>query len=108
MLDDDPGYTDSELKQRRDLLLALNLNCSLCYVKAGAWNEAKDCCEEALKLDGASEKAYFRRGQVSRYIPHYGVGLFRLSNYHFDRPLRHNPDSTTGKEQSNHFRKFWN
>ncbi|KAK1124520.1 hypothetical protein K0M31_006869 [Melipona bicolor] len=61
-------YEDSfegDLKtQRNDLILSAHLNLALCYLKMDQNVEAKDSCNEALKLSPQNEKALFRRGQA--------------------------------------------
>ncbi|XP_043512671.1 peptidyl-prolyl cis-trans isomerase FKBP4 isoform X2 [Frieseomelitta varia] len=59
------GSFEGDLKtQRNDLMLSAHLNLALCYLKMDQNVEAKDSCNEALKLSPQNEKALFRRGQA--------------------------------------------
>ncbi|KOX76543.1 Peptidyl-prolyl cis-trans isomerase FKBP4 [Melipona quadrifasciata] len=59
------GSFEGDLKtQRNDLILSAHLNLALCYLKMDQNVEAKDSCNEALKLCPQNEKALFRRGQA--------------------------------------------
>lgn len=59
------GSFEGDLKtQRNDLILSAHLNLALCYLKMDQNVEAKDSCNEALKLSPQNEKALFRRGQA--------------------------------------------
>lgn len=56
---------EGDLKiERNNLILSAHLNLALCYLKLDHNVEAKDSCNEALKLSPQNEKALFRRGQA--------------------------------------------
>ncbi|XP_003704657.1 FK506-binding protein 59kD isoform X1 [Megachile rotundata] len=56
---------EADLKtERNNLLLSSHLNLALCHLKIDQNVEAKDACNEALKLSPQNEKALFRRGQA--------------------------------------------
>lgn len=48
-----------------ELELACRLNAALCHIKLEQWTEAVDAAGEAVRMDGKSAKAYFRRGVAS-------------------------------------------
>lgn len=57
--------------QRVALLLAAHLNLSLVHFKLGDHQQCIQEADEALKLDAASAKAYFRRGQARMAVHDY-------------------------------------
>ena len=63
---DDAGeYVDGEGgDEARALLLSCLLNQAQCALAQSEWAPAAAACTRALALDGASMKAYFRRGKA--------------------------------------------
>jgi len=53
-----------EEREVRDTKLSLHLNMALCYIKLEKLDNAYLSCDEALKLDGKSVKALYRRATV--------------------------------------------
>ena len=45
----------------RAVKLSLHLNLAQCYIKMENWDQVIRNCDEALAIDGASAKAFFRR-----------------------------------------------
>jgi FK506-binding protein 4/5 len=63
LIEDD--FHGEEAVKRNFLLLVAHLNMALCHLKLGNNLEASHACDEALKLDNRSEKAYYRRALVN-------------------------------------------
>jgi len=53
-----------DIKEVQELKLTLNLNLALAYTKMDNFDQALRVCNEALAIDDASAKAYFRRASV--------------------------------------------
>jgi tetratricopeptide (TPR) repeat protein len=49
-------------RRGQELELACRLNAALCHIKLEQWTEAVDAAGEAVRMDGKSAKAHFRRG----------------------------------------------
>lgn len=58
------GFEGDLKTERNNLILSVHLNLALSYLKIEQNVEAKDACNEALKLSPQNEKALFRRGQA--------------------------------------------
>lgn len=54
----------TEAASRKPLELALLLNSAACASRSGAYKEALELCDAALKLSATSTKAHYRRGQA--------------------------------------------
>ncbi|CAL7944557.1 unnamed protein product [Xylocopa violacea] len=86
---------DEDLKAEADnLLVATHLNLALCYLKTNQYVEAKDSCNEVLKLNAQNEKALFRRGQA-----YLGLASPEIAIKDFQEVLKVEPKNTAAAKQ---------
>jgi FK506-binding protein 4/5 len=76
------------------LILAANLNLSLCYLKMDDNFEAKDSATAALKIDPDNVKALFRKGQALLKL-----GEPKQAADHFAHCLQLDPGNTAAQSQ---------
>ncbi|ORZ08725.1 putative 70 kDa peptidylprolyl isomerase [Absidia repens] len=62
--DDDDGVSEDERKTSKLLVVSILANTGACYLKLKDWKNTIVSCEEVLKLDAWSVKAYYRLGQA--------------------------------------------
>ncbi|CAD1480957.1 unnamed protein product, partial [Heterotrigona itama] len=89
------GNFKGDLKtERNDLILSAHLNLALCYLKMDQNVEAKDSCNEALKLNPQNEKALFRRGQA-----YFALASPEIAIKDFQEVLKIEPKNTAAVKQ---------
>jgi len=82
----------NNLEKRRVLLVAVQLNLSLCYLKQQNYVECLKSCDKAIEFDPSSEKGYFRRGQANLALKEY-----EIAKSDFVRTLKIDPNSKTAQ-----------
>jgi FK506-binding protein 4/5 len=86
---------DPKFREEMDgLILAANLNLSLCYLKMDDNFEAKDSATAALKIDPDNVKALFRKGQALLKL-----GEPKQAADHFAHCLQLDPGNTAAQSQ---------
>ncbi|XP_066999515.1 FK506-binding protein 59 isoform X2 [Anabrus simplex] len=76
------GFEGEKEEERKALLLAGHLNLAMCYLKLDQFLEARNECDNALKLDPYNIKGLFRRGQAN-----LGMGEPELGKKDFEAVL---------------------
>jgi len=66
------NHSDSDVLALQTVLLN---NSAHCHLKMNKFEEALKSCDEALKVDPKSFKAYFRRGQAQAELGRYGEAV---------------------------------
>ena len=92
------AYTDALISLPVERYLAttrgvLLTNRALCYQRLGHWQLCKDDCDDALKHDAQSAKAWFRRAQAHRKLNANDLALFDIKQM-----LKLEPKSREGKK----------
>ncbi|KDR19080.1 FK506-binding protein 4 [Zootermopsis nevadensis] len=84
----DSGFQGDLDTERKALLVVGYLNLALCHLKLQDHVEARDQCDEALKLEPSSEKGLFRRGQAN-----LGLGEPERAKADFEAVLKLEPNN---------------
>eukprot|EP01080_Neovahlkampfia_damariscottae_P008926 gene8926-875_t len=63
-IEKEEDFNDEQLKEKKTLLRDCYLNMSMAYLSLKDVKNTKKCCDNALKFDSKSIKAYFRKGSA--------------------------------------------
>lgn len=94
-LDFDNNFEGDLKAERHNLILSAHLNLALCYLKMDQNVEAKDSCNEALKLSPQNVKALFRKGQA-----YLGLASPEIAIKAFQEVLKIEPKNTAAMKQN--------
>ncbi|KAI8140055.1 hypothetical protein BJV82DRAFT_520896 [Fennellomyces sp. T-0311] len=64
-----------EMDECRELVIAIQGNIAMCYLKLREWNNAIEVCKKVLERDPSNIKAYYRIGQASIELVEFDEGL---------------------------------
>ncbi|KAL9905339.1 cyclophilin 40 isoform 2-T2 [Glossina fuscipes fuscipes] len=76
------SYKNEEFKELDNLSVLNNINMAAVDLKCQEYENAKYCCSEALSLDPACSKAYYRRGQANIALKNYEDAIDDLLKAH--------------------------
>lgn len=73
---------DSAKKKLEPTALSCILNTAACKLKLKLWQEAIECCDEALDLNQTNTKALFRRAQAWQGLKEFNKAMIDLKKAH--------------------------
>lgn len=96
----DQGYTASEKAAVRHVGLLCFLNRAQCCLKLKQWDRARKDADMALKIEGASVKAHYRRGVACAEL-----GMWAEARLALEKVLEAEPSNSSARRELQRVRK---